>query len=317
MVLVTGANGFVGQAVCRALLQQGESVTRLVRRPMEVSDLGQQWVHPQPDFVGLEQAWPASIRCEVVIHLAARVHVMRDSVPNPLDAYRETNVQGTLRVARAARAAGASRFVYVSSIKAVGERSTGRAPLGEFDVPAPEDPYGISKLEAEHALTAFGQESGMEIVIVRPPLIYGPGVRANYLSLMRAISRRIPLPLGAITARRSMVFIGNLASALTRCVADPRAAGEVFHVTDGRDLAVRDLVTKLGACLGAPARLVPVPAAWLRVLGRLTGRLPQIERLIDTFEVDSQHIQKTLGWHPPYEIEDGLKQTAAWFLATR
>lgn len=316
MVLVTGANGFVGNALCRALLQRGESVATLVRHPMGRSEPGREWVHPQADFVGVENAWPEWLRCDVVVHLAARVHVMKDAVADPLAAYRETNVQGTLRVAAAARAAGARRFVYVSSIKAVGERSVGRAPLGEADIPAPEDPYGVSKLEAEQRLTAFGLETGMEIVIVRPPLVYGPGVRANYLSLMRAISRRLPLPLGAITARRSMIFVENLASALVQCTADARAAGQIFHVADGRDLTVAELVRRLGAYLNAPARLAPVPASWMRVAGRLTGRLPQVERLIDAFEVDTRHIQQVLEWHPPYEVEDGLRQTAAWFLAT-
>jgi len=316
MILVTGANGFVGQAVRRALVQHGDRVATLVRRPTGGADLAHEWVHPQADFVGVEQAWPASLRCDVVVHLAARVHVMRDSAPDSLEAYRETNVRGALRVAKAARAAGARRFVYLSSIKAVGERSAGRAPLSEIDRPAPEDAYGITKLEAEQSLLAFGRDSGMEIVIVRPPLVYGPGVRANYLSLMRAISKRIPLPLGAVTARRSMIFVENLASALVQCVADPRAAGQVFHVADSRDLTVAELVRQLGIFLNAPARLVPVPAAWLRVAGRLTGRLPQVQRLIDPFEVDSRQIQKVLEWHPPYEVEDGLRQTAAWFLAT-
>ncbi|RBL67411.1 NAD-dependent dehydratase, partial [Pseudomonas sp. MWU13-2625] len=186
VILVTGANGFVGRAVSRALPQRGEQTVGLVRRAQGPSGIGREWIHDRPDFVDIDRAWSPGLQCDAVIHLAARVHVMHDHATEPLDAYRATNVQGALRVARAARAAGAARFVYVSSIKAVAESSSGRPPLSEHDAPLPLDPYGISKLEAERALANYGRESGMEVVIVRPPLVYGPGVRANFLSLMGA-----------------------------------------------------------------------------------------------------------------------------------
>lgn len=313
MILVTGANGFVGQATCRALLERGARVVSLVRHPVGQFNLGLEWVHDRPDFASIEQTWPDWVRCDAVIHLAARVHVMHDSAVDPMVAYRETNVEGALRVARAAHAVGTRRFVYVSSIKAVGESSTGRAPLREDDEPMPTDPYGISKLEAERNLLAFGRDSGMEIVIIRPPLVYGPGVRANFQTLMRALSRRIPLPLGAISARRSLIYVDNLADALVTCASASGAVGEVFHVADGRDLTVTELARSLAAHLGAPARLLPVPATWLRVAGRLAGRLPEVERLVGALQLDTSRIREVLGWCPPYDVEDGLRQTAAWY----
>ncbi|WP_341313000.1 SDR family oxidoreductase [Paraburkholderia sp. IMGN_8] len=314
-VLITGANGFVGKAVSRALLQRGDSVTGLVRRPQTTADGVREWIFDANDFEGIDERWPVAMHCDAVIHLAARVHMMQETVADPLAAYRSTNVTGALRVAAAARRAGACRFIFVSSIKAVAESSSGR-PIGEDDDPAPSDPYGISKLEAERALVEYGRKSGLEIVIVRPPLVYGPGVRANFLQLMRAIANGVPLPLGAIVARRSLVFVDNLADALVHCTTDPRAAGQTFHVTDGRDLSVAELARALATQLHAPARLVPVPVGLLRLAGRLTGRSAQIDRLIGELRLDSSHICECLGWYPPYTVEHGLLETAAWYRST-
>lgn len=238
-VLITGANGFVGQTVSRALLRRGDRVTGVVRRPQTAAEGAREWLLDTEDFAGIDQRWPVALNCDAVIHLAARVHVMHETLTDPLAAYRATNVEGSLRVAAAARRAGARRFVFVSSIKAMGEASAGR-PIAETDEPAPSDAYGISKLEAERALFEYGRAAGLEVVVVRPPLVYGPGVRANFLQLMNAVAKGIPLPLGAVTARRSLVFVDNLADALVHCATDPRAAGETFHVTDGRDLSVPD-----------------------------------------------------------------------------
>lgn len=315
-VLITGASGFVGQAVSRALLQRGDDVTGLVRQPSTAGDGVREWLLETSDFLKIGSRWPATLVPDTVVHLAARVHVMRDSSTDPLAAHRETNVAGTLRVARAARAAGARRFVFVSSVKAIGERDAGR-PLRESDTPAPADPYGVSKLEAERALFAFSRESGLEVVVVRPPLVYGPGVRANFLQLMDAISRGIPLPLGAITAQRSLVFVDNLADAIVQSATDPRAAGETFHVTDRHDLSVAELARMLATQLHAPSRLLPVPPGVLRVLGSLTGRSAQVDRLIGELRLDSSHIGKTLGWYPPQTVEQGLLETAAWYRSTR
>ncbi|MFM0251402.1 UDP-glucose 4-epimerase family protein [Paraburkholderia sediminicola] len=314
-VLITGANGFVGHAVSRALLQRGDSVIGVVRRPQTTAEGVHEWLFDANDFEGIDERWPVATRCDAVIHLAARVHMMQETTADPLAAYRSTNVTGALRVAAAARRAGARRFVFVSSIKAVGEGSTGR-PITEADEPAPTDPYGISKLEAERALIDYGRESGLEIVIVRPPLVYGPGVRANFLQLMSAIAKGVPLPLGSIAARRSLVFVDNLADALVHCTTDPRAAGETFHVTDGRDLSVSELARALATQLHAPARLIPVPVGLLSLAGRLTGRSAQVDRLIGELRLDSSHICERLGWYPPHTVEHGLLETAAWYRAT-
>ncbi|MFM0065769.1 UDP-glucose 4-epimerase family protein [Paraburkholderia aspalathi] len=314
-VLITGANGFVGRAVSRALLQRGDSVVGVVRRPQTTVEGVREWLFDANDFEGIDQRWPVATRCDAVIHLAARVHMKHETTADPFAAYRATNVTGALRVAAAARRAGARRFVFVSSIKAVGESSAGR-PITEADEPAPTDPYGISKLEAERALIDYGRESGLEIVIVRPPLVYGPGVRANFLQLMRAIANGVPLPLGSIAARRSLLFVDNLADALVHCTTDPRAVGETFHVTDGRDLSVSELARALATQLHAPARLIPVPVGLLSLAGRLTGRSAQVDRLIGELRLDSSHIRERLGWYPPYTVEHGLLETAAWYRST-
>ncbi|KVE27453.1 NAD-dependent dehydratase [Burkholderia vietnamiensis] len=315
-VLVTGANGFVGQAVVRALQAQRRiSVLGAVRGthtlPPGVRTLALQ----ADDFTDLGSRWPAGVRCDAVVHLAARVHVMQDRSGDPLAAYRATNVEGTLRVAKAARAAGARRFVYVSSIKALAEASTGQ-PLDERYVPAPSDPYGISKLEAERALRDYAAGAGLEIAIVRSPLVYGPGVRANFEQFIRAVAAGIPLPLGAVDARRSMVFVENLADALVRCAIDPRAANETFHVTDGHDLCIAELVRALARHLGAPNRQFSVPVAWLRLAGRLTGRMDQVQRLVGELRVDSGRIRDVLGWQPPYTVDAGLQATADAYRST-
>jgi nucleoside-diphosphate-sugar epimerase len=314
-VVVTGANGFVGKAVSRELLRRGESATGIVRQGKTAVDGIREWVYEGSEFEHIDEQWPSTLHCEAIIHLAARVHVMQETGGNPLAAYRAMNVAGTMRVAQAARRAGARRFVFVSSIKAVGERSSG-APISERDEPAPLDPYGVSKLEAERALVEYGRESGLEIVIVRPPLVYGPEVRANFLRLMRAIASGVPLPLGAISARRSMVFVNNLANAIVSCTSDPRAAGQTFHVADERDLAINELASILTEQLHAPRRLWPVPASWLHLAGRMTARSDQVDRLVGELRVDSSRIREVLGWAPPYTVEEGLSETAAWYRST-
>ena len=314
-ILVTGANGFVGRALCRALVDGGHSVTGLVRQaggcPADVHE----WVNAGKDFEGVKTGWPQGLRLESAVHLAARVHVLNDDAADPDAAFHATNVDGTLRIAEAALHNGARRFVFVSSIKAVAESDSGRA-LREDDPPAPQDAYGRSKYAAEQALLRFGEETGLDIVIVRPPLVYGPEVRANFLRLMDAVWKGIPLPLGSVRTKRSLVYVDNLADALARCATDPRAAHQCFHVADGNDPTVARLARSLGTHLERPARLVSVPTSWLRLAGRLTRRSPQIERLVGSLQVDSGRIRSVLGWQPPYSTEDGLAATARWYRST-
>lgn len=320
-IAVTGANGFVGRAVSRALLAQGITATGIVR--------GGAACEPGVDvrsIDALESVAPDAFKgCDAVIHLAARVHVMRDAAAQKqsasqaqavLDAYRATNVDGTLAAAEAARRAGATRFVLMSSIKALGERDPGR-PFIEDDERRPPDAYGVSKAEAEVRLLEFGSRTGLEVVVVRPPLVYGPGVRANFLAMMNAIARGVPLPLGAIDARRSLVSVDNLASAAIECARHPAAVGRVFHVTDGEDPGVAELARRLGEHLGRPARLVPVPVGLLRGMARVAGKTAQIDRLTGSLRVDSKRIREALGWCAPQSLDEGLAAAAAWYRATR
>jgi nucleoside-diphosphate-sugar epimerase len=314
-VLVTGANGLVGRALCRTLAGDGHDVTALVRQSGADVSGASEWCHAPADFVGLEQAWPQGFAPECVVHLAARVHVMRDEAPDPMAAFQATNVDGTLRVARAAASRGVRRMVFVSSIKAVAETDSG-VPLNESVLPMPLDPYGRSKRAAEQALWHFGEETGMEIVVVRPPLVYGPGVGANFLQMMNAVSRGLPLPLGLVDAKRSLVYTDNLADALARCVTDSRAANSCFHVADDGDLSVAQLLRALGRHLEKPARLLAVPPRLLRAAGTLAGRAAQIERLTTGLQVDTSRIRGQLDWYPPTPLDKGLEATARWFRAT-
>jgi UDP-glucose 4-epimerase len=314
-ILVTGANGFVGRAVCRALVDGGHAVTALVRQAGGCVSGVDEWVDSSKDFMGLASAWPEGLKAECVVHLAARVHVLHDDAANPDATFRATNVEGALRVAEAAWRNGVRRFVFVSSIKAVAEADPGRA-LREDDPPAPQDAYGRSKYAAEQALLRYGQDTGLDIVIVRPPLVYGPEVRANFLRLMDAVWKGLPLPLGSVSARRSLVYVDNLADALARCATDPRAANQCFHVADGEDPTVAGLARSLGNHLQKPAQLLPLPVSLLRAAGRLTHRSPQVERLIGSLQVDTSRIRAVLGWQPPHSLDDGLAATARWYRST-
>ncbi|RAS23133.1 UDP-glucose 4-epimerase family protein [Paraburkholderia bryophila] len=313
-ILVTGANGFVGRSLCRALGGRGHEVTGLVRQASGIG-AGREWVDSSVDFTGISGAWPQGLKPQCVVHLAARVHVMRDDALDPDAAFRATNVEGTLRVAQAAWRNGAQRFVFVSSIKAVGEADSGH-PLRESDTPFPQDAYGRSKFEAEQALIRYGDETGLDVVIVRPPLVYGPQVRANFLRLLDAVWKGVPLPLAAVGAKRSLVYVDNLADALAYCATDPRAARQCFHVADGDDQTVAQLARAIGGHLHRPARLVPLPVSWLRVAGRLTGRTPQVERMIGSLRIDTTRIRAVLDWRPPHSTDEGLAATAGWYRAT-
>ena len=314
-ILVTGANGFVGRNLCRELLQSGHAVTGLVRKAGSCVDGVQEWVHDSKDFSGLDADWPERLSADCVVHVAARVHVMRDDAVDSLAEFRATNVDGARRVAEAAYRHSVRRMVFVSSIKAVAETDSGQ-PLREDDPASPQDAYGRSKLEAEQALTTFGSRTGLDVVIVRPPLVYGPGVRANFLKLMAAIARGVPLPLGAIGARRSVVYVGNLAQALAQCATDPRAARGCFHVADRDAPTVTGLALSIGRHLHKPTRLVPVPTSWLRAAGRLTGCAESVDRLVSDLRVDTSRIEAVLGWQPPYSTDEGLAVTAEWYRST-
>jgi len=250
-----------------------------------------------------------------VVHLAARVHVMRDVAADPLAQYRAVNVDGTLNLARQAAAAGVRRFVFISSIKVNGEERA--AAYTEADTPAPEDAYALSKWEAEQGLRQIAAQTGLEVVILRPPLVYGPGVGANFLALMHAVARGIPLPLGAIDNRRSLIFVGNLADAILCCLEHPAAAGKTFLISDGEDVSTPALVRRMAAALGRPARLVALPIPVLRAAAALVGKSALAIRLLDSLTIDGTAIRHTLGWSPPFTLDEGLRETAAWYVMAR
>ncbi|MDA9508819.1 NAD-dependent dehydratase [Bradyrhizobium sp. CCBAU 11386] len=262
--------------------------------------------------------WTSAIAgCDTVVHLGARVHVMRESSANALEAYRRVNVDGTLSLARQAAAAGVRRFVFLSSVKVCGEFTARNAPFVETTTPRPQDPYGVSKLEAELGLLELGRTSGMQVVVLRPPLIYGPGVRANFLSMMRWLRRGVPLPLGSIDNRRSMIGVGNMVDLICTCLRHPAAAGEVFMASDGEDLSTPELLKRLAAVLDTKARLLPIPAGLLEGVAALAGQRALVQRLCLSLCVDSRKARKMLDWQPPFSVDEELQRTARAFLGSR
>lgn len=315
LILVTGANGFVGVALVRRLLTDGWSVRAAVRTPgaKRLSKKPGLEMVPVGDISGATDWQAALAGIEVVIHLAARVHVMEDRSADPLAAYRVTNVEGTRRLAQMAAAAGCRRLVFVSSIKANGE---GRdQPYTEADPPQPLDPYGVSKWEAEQALAAIGRETGLETVVLRPPVVYGPGVKANILRLLQAIDRGWPLPLGSINNRRSLIYVGNLVDALVTAAFHPRAARQTYMVSDGEDVSTPELVRRMAIALNRSARLLPFPPALMRLIGRLTGKTAAVNRLLESLTVDSARIRQDLGWQPPFSMAQGLAEMVRHYMA--
>lgn len=313
-VLVTGASGFVGRALCPAVAAAGHEVIAGVREGAASPD-----GHTHRALVDLagEQPLDAAVAgIDAVVHLAARAHVMRETADDPLALYRRTNVDGTRRLAEAAARAGARRFVLMSSVKVNGERTSARR-FTENDPPAPGDAYGISKREAEETLAAVARGSGMSAVALRAPLVYGPGVRANFLALLRLCDSAWPLPFGGVTGnRRSLIGVANLADAICAALDHPAASG-VYLVSDGEDLSTAELVRRLRAALGRPARLVPVPARLLETSLRLVGKGALANRLCGSLAADTGRIARELGWRPPVSIDDGLAATVAWYRTAR
>lgn len=318
--LITGARGFVGKALCAELLRQGYEVraaNRSAQSPAKtgaVADSASTGMTHDEVVVGPiddKTDWSEALAgVEVVIHLAARVHVMRDDAIDPLDEFRKVNVAGTERLARSAAASGVKRLVYVSSIKVNGESTGGGEVFTEADVPSPQDPYGISKWEAEQVLSRVARETGLEVVIVRPPLVYGTGVKGNFAQMLGVLAKGVPLPLASVHNLRSLVYVGNLVDALIVCATHMDAAGQTYLVSDGEDVSTTDLLRQLGAAMGRPARLLPCPHALLRLAGRLIGKAEQVGRLLGSLRVDSGKIRRELNWSPPYTLEQGLRVTA-------
>lgn len=309
-VLITGASGFVGRALCQQAIRRGLDVHAIGRHAAQTPEGTRAF---STGSIDAGTSWaPALAGARTVVHLAARVHVMEDPSADPLAAFRQTNTAGTLHLARQAAAAGVRRFVFVSSVKVNGEGTAAGHPFTAADAPAPQDPYGISKMEAEQGLRQIAADTGMEVVVVRPPLVYGPGVKANFATLMRWLQRGIPLPLGAVTDnRRSLVALDNLVDLLITCIDHPAAAHQTFLVSDGEDLSTTGLLRRMGQAMGTPARLIPVPPALLRLGAAALGQGDMAQRLLGSLQVDITHTRQTLGWTPPIGVDEGLRRAAA------
>lgn len=314
-VFLTGATGFVGGAIAQRLLEIQHNVRAAVRRPSPDLDP----MIEQVVFGDLTtQDWSAQLEGqELVIHSAARVHVMNEQALDPLEEFRRVNVEGTLQLARQAAQRGVKRFIFISSIKVNGEATALNSPYRAEDVPSPVDPYGISKHEAEQQLLALAAESSMDVVIVRPVLVYGPGVKANFRSMMSVLAKGVPLPLGAIHNKRSMVALDNLVDLIATCAEHPRAANQIFLASDGEDLSSTELLHRTAKALGRRACLIPVPAALLVNAARLLGRPGIAQRLCGSLQVDIEKNRVLLDWTPPVSVDQALAKTARHFLEHR
>ena len=301
-VLITGGHGFVGNALFERLGAEGCDPLRVSRQALGPGDLA-------VGEIDLTTDWSeAFIDCAVVIHLAARVHVMQDTATDPLTAFRTVNVDGTLNLARQAAAAGVKRFVFISSIKVNGESTEPEQSFTEADPPNPQDAYGRSKQEAEQGLRQLSADIGMEVVIIRPPLVYGTGVKANFASLMRAVQRGWPLPLGAVYNQRSLVALDNLVDFIVNCITHPKAANQTFLVSDGEDLSTPDLIRRMARAMNRPVRLLPVPVWALKAGALLLGKGDAVQRLCGNLQVDISKSRTLLGWNPPISVDEGLRR---------
>ena len=339
-VLVTGANGFVGRHVCAYLHAAGLRVRAAVRA---TAPLPESWQQAPIGDIGPETSWAVALDgVEAIVHLASHSPAPGAGTEDTAAAYRRVNVAGTERLARAAAAAGVRRMVYVSTVKVNGEATAdaGRVPedggskkaphpyplpegagmnlsFTENDEPHPQDVYGRSKWEAEQLLKTIAAHGGLEVVILRPPLVYGPGVKGNFLSLLRLVVCGVPVPLRSVANRRSMLYVGNLADAVLRCLDAPQARGQTYLLSDGADISTPELLSRIASHLGCKARLWPLPVALLRGLGSLLGQGAAVARLTGSLLVDSGKMRRELGWTPPFTLDDGLRETARWYLAER
>lgn len=310
--LVTGANGFVGSALCARLRRDGVPVRGAVRslnsKPDDVETVTIGSLSSVTD-------WTEALRnVDQVVHLAARVHVMNDKSSDPLAEFCRVNVEGSAALARQAAVAGVRRFVFLSSVKVHGEFTDAGQPFTAEDVPAPEDPYGVSKHEAEQLLRQIAAETGIEVVIIRPPLVYGPDVKANFAAMMRWLARGIPLPLAAVTDnRRSLVALDNLVDLIVTCLHHPAAANQMFLVSDGEDLSTTQLLKRMGAAMGQPARLFYVPSALLKLGANVLNKPGIYRRLCGTLQLDIAKTRQLLGWTPPVSVDEGLRRAAEGF----
>lgn len=318
LTLVTGASGFVGTALRRKFHFANIDFSSAVRTLDSVQNTQNHFgqIHVIGDL-GSNTCWSKALEgADAVIHLAARVHVMNDTASNPLQLFREVNTAGTLKLAEAAANAGVRRFIFLSSIKVNGEFTNGR-PFDETMPAAPQDPYAISKHEAEQGLRKIAENTSMEVVIIRPPLIYGPGVKANFLRLLYWVDRGIPLPLAKIRNQRSLVAVDNLVDLLFTCLNHPAAANETFLVSDGEDLSTTELVRCIAKHMGRPDRLFSLPQTLMNFSASLLDRRPIVDRLSNSLQIDSSKARQLLQWQPPMSVDEAIGKTIDWYLQNK
>lgn len=313
MILITGANGFLGRHIVNAL--KGQELSLLVRN---LVDQYLEYNIFQGEINGVNDFGQVLKNCETVIHCAARVHLMDDDASNPLMLYREVNTEGTLNLAKQAVNAGVKRFIFVSSIKVNGESSGIFKPFSYSDIRNPQDPYGVSKSEAEIQLIELSKTTGLEVVIIRPTLVYGPGVKANFAALLNLASKGMPLPFSCINQnKRSLVSVTNLVDLIITCIDHPKAANQIFLVSDDHDVSTSEIVHEMAKALDKPTWQLPVPIWCYKLVGKLFNKSDVMDRLTGSLQVDISHTKETLNWTPPQTLQEGFKQTAQAFLQAK
>ncbi len=317
-ILVTGASGFIGRRLCSELASREYFLRGVIRRPSNFL-FGRSCELIEINDIGKKTDWSKQLMgVSAIVHLAARAHLMLDKVSNPLQAYREVNTFGTETLAKAAVKAGVKRFIYISSIKVNGENTnlvanSSEKKFSESDIPNPADPYAVSKWEAEQLLLGLGRTTGLEVVIIRPPLVFGPHVKANFLRLLNFAERGIPLPLGSVHNRRSLVSVYNFVDLIIKCIDHPKAKGETFLVSDGCDISTPDLIAEISKAMHKKSQIFPFPVSLLKLAGLVTGKLPEVNRLCSSLQVDISKANTLLNWTPPVSFEEGIKRTVEWY----
>jgi len=312
-ILITGANGFIGRSLCKKALSEGWLVRGTIR-----TLAGKETLPAEVDFVIIDEIGPgtdwtkALDGVDTVVHLAARVHVMRELAVNPLVEFRRINTDGTVRLAGMAAASGVRRFIFLSTVGVNGNVTLER-PFSEQDLPQPNSAYAVSKFEAELNLRVISDQTELGIVIIRAPLVYGPGNPGNFLKLLKLVSKRLPLPLASVRNRRSLLYLENLVDAIITCINRPEAVGKIYLVSDGDDVSTPELIRRIANDLGIPLKLFSFPVSLLHLAGKLLGKSAELEKLIGSLIIDSTKIRTELGWKPPFGLDEGLKETAMWY----
>lgn len=308
-ILITGVTGFVGNALLLHLLTTKMSIEIVATVRKDLKNFPNGVCVKKIENITSHTDWSdALLGSQNVIHLAARVHIMDDTHNSPIQEYRRINVDGTLNLARQAAALGVKRFIFISSIKVNGDLTYPGKPFTADDMVAPIDAYGISKMEAERGLQEIAKSTGMEVVIIRPPLVYGVGVKANFSAMLKWLCLGVPLPLGSIHNQRSFVSLDNLVDLISTCLVHPAAANQIFLVSDGEDISTTELLRRIGKAINRPARLIPVPPSWLLLLASVLGKHAIAQRLCCSLQVDINKTRQLLGWSPPITLDQGLKK---------